>query len=683
MIPSNSIKKIALALVIFALVSLPFYQAGQPAQAASASQTPLLLGVHPQGYIDQTTIDNELHALDDWAGKRVSISAISFDIEEPHATAAIPAQLDALWDNGYTAFINLLAGTVSDKPTAAQIAAGEIDAGINQWAQAYASWASNGKWAFIALLPEMNADWYSYGMDPDNYRMAYVHIQQLFTQNNVSSRSVRWVFAPNGWTNNPFDAYYPESEGGVVDVVGSNGYNFGFCPKAVAKNWKNPKDVFGPTIQKLRALAPDKPIFITGAGTTAYTSSGQSADAKNQWLRDSYNYLARTLGVQAILYSNVSYDWDCDWAFYKVGGVQYEGYRDAAANPAYSYVSPAELGGMDMTPHIRGVFLPLAVNSHQSCSTDTPVMIALYTSGWPGNESTMANELHPMDNWAGKRLSMVGTYIDIQVPDANTHVAGQLNLIWENNYTPYINMTTSHSAYDIAAGILDKPLRAWAQAFAAYARMGGGRMAFIGPLQEMNGNWVPYGLNPTNFKLAYARIQQIFQEEGVPVGSVKWVFAPNGWSDPGQPPFEDYYPGDDSVDVVAFSAYNFGYNPHNSYPDWETPQEVFGPYLERMRLMAPNKPIFISQTATTGYTSGGYSASAKNQWLVDAYSYLAGYPAVRAIVYFNLNGEGFDWPVYVPDDPSHQFQGYQTAVANPNICYVSPNELMRADLSVK
>ncbi len=676
--------KVALALVILALVSLPFYQVNQPARAASASKTPLLLGVYPQGYIEQGTIDNELHALDEWAGKRVSIAAISLDIEEPHPETIIPNQLNTLWENGYTAFINLVSGTVSSRPTAGQIAAGQLDAALNSWARAYAAWATNGKWAFIAILPEMNVDWSTYGMDPDNYRLAYVHIQQIFAQNNVPSSSVRWVFAPNGWLNNPFDGYYPQADGGVVDIVGFSSYNFGYCPKAVAQNWKDPQNVFGPYIQKLRTLAPGKPIFITRAGTTAYTSSGQNADAKNQWLRDSYEYLARTLGVQAVLYTNINSDWDCDWAIYKVGGMQYDGYRDAAANPAYSYVPPAELGGMDMTPQIKGLFLPMAVNAYQTCATDKPVMIAAYTSGWPGNETTMSNELHPMDNWAGKRLSMVGTYIDIQVPDANTHVTGQLNLIWENNYTPFINLTTSHTAYDIAAGNLDKSLQAWAQAYAAYARMGGGRMAFIGPMQEMNGYWVPYGQNPGNFKLAYARIQQIFKDAGVPSGSIKWVFAPNGWSEPGQPQFEDYYPGDDSVDVVAFSAYNFGYNPHNSYPEWETPDEVFGPYLERMRLMAPGKPIFISQTGTSGYANHGYSASAKNQWLVDAYHYLAGYPAVRAIIYFNLvNSEGFDWPVYVPNDPSHQFQGYQSAVADPYICYVSPNELMRADLSVK
>lgn len=677
--------KFILLLIVVLLVTQVVYVDNRVKAAVSKTETSspqVFLGIYPQGYIDQDVIDRELHALDDWAGKRVSIAAISIDIEEPNGSAVIPNQLNLLWENGYTAFINLMAGTISSKPTAQEIAAGSYDSAISEWAQAYQSWAINGKWAYIAPLPEMNVSWLSYGEDPSNYVMAYERIQSMFTQEGVSKDSVRWVFAPNGWYGNSFEEYYPGDEN--VDVVGFSSFNFGYCPVDSTPTWSGPEEVYGSYINSMRQLAPDKPIFITRTGVTAYASDGGTdADVKNQWLQDAYAYLGNSLGVKAILYYNINQDWDCDWAVYKKDGDKYSGYKDAIVSADFGYLSPSDLNQEDISLNINTVFLPLTVRSTQTCSTEDPVLLAVYSQNWPGLQSTMDGELHTLDEWARKRSSIIGTYLDIELPDPNTHVRGQLKLIWNNGYTPYVNLSSSHSAYDIASGGLDDDIRSWAKAYAEYATGGGGRMAFIGSLQEMNGYWVPYGLNPDNYKAAYWHIQDIFAEEGVPSESVKWVFAPNGWSRPSDPAFEKYYPGNDAVDVVAFSAYNFGYNPSNSYPSWEPPKKVFGEYLERMTAMAPTKPIFIAQTGTSAYYKDGVNPDAKNHWLRKAYEYLAGYPGVRAIIYFNVvNEQGYDWPIFIPNNPDQQYEGYRDAVGRSDYCYISPHNLKDYDLSV-
>ncbi|WP_421021837.1 hypothetical protein, partial [Klebsiella pneumoniae] len=82
--------------------------------------------------------------------------------------------------------------------------------------------------------------------------------------------------------------------------------------------------------------------------------------------------------------------------------------------------------------------------------------------------------------------------------------------------------------------------------------------------QEMNIPGETYSQDPQSFKLAYQRIQQIFQQAGVAPNSVRWVFAPNGWSQNQEHRFENYYPGNAQVDVVAFSAYNWGYCANSS-----------------------------------------------------------------------------------------------------------------------
>jgi hypothetical protein len=72
----------------------------------------------------------------------------------------------------------------------------------------------------------------------------------------------------------------------------------------------------------------------------------------------------------------------------------------------------------------------------------------------------------------------------------------------------------------------------------------------------------------------------------------------------------------------------------------------------------------------------------KNQWLSDAYSYLASYPGVRAIIYFNLvNRQGIDWPFYVPGVITRQYQGYRDGVADPVYKYISPQELSKIYLT--
>ncbi len=146
-------------------------------------------------------------------------------------------------------------------------------------------------------------------------------------------------------------------------------------------------------------------------------------------------------------------------------------------------------------------------------------------------------------------------------------------------------------------------------------------MAFMAPFTEMNGEWTTYGGDPTNFKIGFRHVRDIFLQEGAPANSMKWVFGPNGWSNI---PFEEYYPGDDVVNINAFSSYNYGYcDAIDPWQDWKSPETIYGEYIQRMKVMSPTKPIFVAQTATTGQDSDGSDLAAKNQWLEDALNYLA------------------------------------------------------------
>jgi hypothetical protein len=266
------------------------------------------------------------------------------------------------------------------------------------------------------------------------------------------------------------------------------------------------------------------------------------------------------------------------------------------------------------------------------------------------------DELVAFDGWiasTGKGLTIAPTFMDFEEGDAENFVPAELDAAWDHGYLPFINLSVGNLAEPrtsehIAEGTLDDDIRDWARAFAAWSSEGGKR-AMIAPLQEMNGYWTTYGGHPEAFLEAYQRIQTIFEEEGVRPGSVSWVFAPNGWSQEGYE-FEKFYPGDDLVDVVAFSSFNWG--DCSNWPKWESYDQIFKPYLERMTAMAPQKPIFIAEMGTVA--EGGD----KDQWIKEIFRNLAEYPNFRGILYFNrwearstLGNcpNGTDYRVYNPE----------------------------------
>jgi hypothetical protein len=284
------------------------------------------------------------------------------------------------------------------------------------------------------------------------------------------------------------------------------------------------------------------------------------------------------------------------------------------------------------------------------------VFLGMYTSA---SLQVTAMEIGQVDAWLNAngistRVAIAGTFMDIEFPNPDWNVPHDLDAAWDQGAVPFVNLAVGtaglgpRSARDVADGTIDGAIRQWASIFANWSQ-GGEKRAFIAPLQEMNANWVSYGLDPENYKAAFTRIQQIFAEEGVPAEAVLWVFAPNGWSEPGHE-FEKYYPGDEVVDVIGFSAFNFGACVASG-EGWDTYEEAIEPYMERMQAMAPNKPIFLAQTGTV--EQGGD----KGEWLVDTFQKVQNVAMFRGLIYFNVSKQEagapacnpVDWRVYNPE----------------------------------
>jgi len=300
-----------------------------------------------------------------------------------------------------------------------------------------------------------------------------------------------------------------------------------------------------------------------------------------------------------------------------------------------------------------------ALSSHDSLKAtgtpDLPVLFGAYTSS---NLQTTVGELTAMNNWltnnGASGVTFAGDFISITFkPSFN--LDAELEAAWNNGFMPFFNLMPSDpwegsyysancdTAADIASGLCDSLLRTFADHYKAWVNKGGGRRAFVAPLPEANGDWALYSSNGTTFINAFIRIRQIFESRGVASDKIRWVFAPNGWHDPAKTwqSFEYYYPGDTYVDVVAFSAYNFGGCVINSaWKTWDTFEEGYAPYLQRMHAMAPSKPIFISQIGVTGVKDDDdnnppLSQQTKSIWTYDTFDKLANSPGLRAIIFFN------------------------------------------------
>jgi hypothetical protein len=320
------------------------------------------------------------------------------------------------------------------------------------------------------------------------------------------------------------------------------------------------------------------------------------------------------------------------------------------------------------------IYLPIIFKSQPKT-----VLLGLYPTGWMGNQEVIDSQLNELSIWSGKQITIAGTFIGIEDPtvwDINI----PLTKIYENGYTPFINIGTKFTAEQFASGDANIHIVEWAKLFKQVVSEEE-RMAFIALMPEMNGDWVVYGYDPTNFIKSFRLIQRVFLEQGVPKDSVKWVFAPNGWSFPVHN-FEYYYPGDEFVDVVGFSSYNFGYCGASTY--WKSLQIGVEPYVERMQNLAPGKPIFLTQTGTSAYTSKDViNDGAKNLWLKNGYSYLANISSIKAIIYFNIEGRGCDFAIYRTWETDYltKYIGYKEGIQSNVFKYFSPAELKLQPLS--
>jgi len=202
-----------------------------------------------------------------------------------------------------------------------------------------------------------------------------------------------------------------------------------------------------------------------------------------------------------------------------------------------------------------------------------------------------------------------------------------LILTWE----PYIKTNKqSNILPDIISGKYDALIRNMAKSFKTY-----NSPCFLRWGHEMNGNWYSWSGNPDQYIKAYERIYNIFKNENC--DNVKFIFSINNFDVPHKKEnkFELYYPGDKFVDIIGIDGYNWG--KEKSKMKWKSASQIFSNSYHRIKHMAPDKPIFITETGTT--SRGGD----KIDWILDFLKTLkTKFKSVKAVIWFDINKES-DW----------------------------------------
>jgi hypothetical protein len=236
-----------------------------------------------------------------------------------------------------------------------------------------------------------------------------------------------------------------------------------------------------------------------------------------------------------------------------------------------------------------------------------------------------------LETQVGRRFAVVMWFADFSTPfpaedAAKVWATGAVpNITWEPWF--WKEQDKIHLK-DINDGKYDAYITQWGKDAAAF-----GKPVMVRWGHEFNGDWYPWsiaknGQSAKDYVKAYRRVHDLVTRAGA--GNVVWVWCPNQANFPPQPWNNPLlaYPGDDAVDWVALDGYDF--DGAASFADLFS--RIYGETLQKV-----SKPIYIGETST------GRTGAAKAKWLEDMQaSLIAKFPAVKGLVWFNINKER-DW----------------------------------------
>lgn len=181
----------------------------------------------------------------------------------------------------------------------------------------------------------------------------------------------------------------------------------------------------------------------------------------------------------------------------------------------------------------------------------------------------------------------------------------------------------------IIAGACDRYLAAFAQGMKALnVRF---LLNFAHEMNSVSQPWSPtnFGQPPSVYVQMWRKVKSVFDAQGAT--SVEWVWAPIYQSNPNTAANNPnaYYPGNEYVNWVAVSGYNYYSQMPGAPQPWNSFTSIFDAILKDFACRYP-KPQMINEFGTV---DGG--GSGKSAWITDAYAQMTNYPFLRGVVWYN------------------------------------------------
>lgn len=277
-----------------------------------------------------------------------------------------------------------------------------------------------------------------------------------------------------------------------------------------------------------------------------------------------------------------------------------------------------------------------------------------------GNQGWAMPEVVELEQWQEKKHSVVTLFTGWSENSKYLLFNHQLDKVWNHGSIPMITWepwfgegTPDNIETLIAQGEYDEYIASWADNLKNFIagddqQLGteDDKRAYIRLAHEANGNWYPWsaqqGVNtPDDFTSMWKHVWNLVAQTGLNQDHIQWVWTVNA-SDAGSFTAEDYYPGEQYVDWVGIDGYNWGND--YSWSTWRTPEAVFADMLQRLRVIAPNKPVSLPEVGSTSNKAGVTDLAAKDEWISQLFSYLHT-ADIRMISWFNEDKEA-DWQMF-------------------------------------
>ncbi len=257
--------------------------------------------------------------------------------------------------------------------------------------------------------------------------------------------------------------------------------------------------------------------------------------------------------------------------------------------------------------------------------TDPESVIARFRN-LTGSAPAVVNVYVP---WASKAQTEV---FDARLMDSIVDSGATPMVSWEPmNWTNADRSDRAFSLDKILSGDWDVYIQTWAQSAAKWKKPFLLRFA-----HEMNGDWSPWsvgdgrnGNTPAKYVAVWNRIHELFRKAGAT--NAKFVWCPDGAANLSLLP--GLYPGDNTVDYVAFDQYNWGGKA------WKDPYELLAPCYSIITSLT-QKPLFLAETGVP--EEGGVKADYETRLF--GYTIPVLLPRISGVCWFNEAKER-DWRV--------------------------------------